>query len=174
MTLGDPIHPVTTEHTVLSPNVRKLTRRQLTVLLILVSSIPPLFVISMVRLFPAPREMELTAEVRFEASVHRPRRDPDNPRILPSVTIINPTQERWQKIAVSINKDFFYYHPDGLDPAGTFTIPLEFFVTKSGNVAFQPGSEWVHRVTIYAQVPSGARAISENYFTREGKSTTKP
>jgi len=157
----------------LSP-VWSLSKFQLTCLLICFSIIPPAFVVSMVLFFPASPELKLVANVRFDMAVIRPRKDPDNPRILPSVVINNPTEEVWNRIAVSINKDFFFYLPDPLAPQQEFSVPLEFFVTKSGNVAFQPGSEWVHRVTVYAQVPSAARAVSENYFDQQGKPIEPP
>lgn len=157
----------------LSP-VRSLSKLQLTCLLVCFSIIPPAFVVSMVLFFPASPELKLDANVRFDVTVIRPRKDPDSPRILPSVVIKNPTDEVWNRIAVSINKDFFFYRPDSLEPQQEFSVPLEFFVTKGGNVAFQPGSEWVHRVTVYAQVPSAARAISENYFNQSGEPTEAP
>ena len=157
----------------LSP-VRSLSKFQLTCLLLCFSIIPPAFVVSMVLFFPASPELKLVANVRLDMAVIRPREDPDKPRILPSVVIKNPTEEVWNRIAVSINKDFFFYRPDSLEPQQEFSVPLEFFVTKSGNVAFQPGSEWVHRVTVYAQVPSAARAVSENYFDQQGKPTEPP
>ncbi len=157
----------------LSPG-RSLSKFQLTCLLLCFSIIPPSFVVSMVLFFPASPELKLDAKVRFDVAVIRPRKDPENPRILPSVVIRNPTDEVWNRIAVSINKDFFFYRPDSLKPNEEFTVPLEFFVTKSGNVAFQPGSEWVHRVTVYAQVPSAARAISESYFNQNAEPTEAP
>ena len=157
----------------LSP-VRSLSKFQLTCLLICFSIIPPAFVLSMVLFFPASPELKLVANVRFDMAVIRPRKDPDKPRILPSVVIKNPTEEVWNRIAVSVNKDFFFHRSDSLEPQQEFSVPLEFFVTKSGNVAFQPGSEWVHRVTVYAQVPSAARAVSENYFDQQGKPTEPP
>jgi hypothetical protein len=157
----------------LSP-VASLSKFQLTCLLLCFSIIPPAFVVSMVLFFPASPELKLEAAVRFDVSVIRPRKDPENPRILPSVVIKNPTEEVWNRIAVSINKDFFFYRPDSLKPKEEFSVPLEFFVTKSGNVAFQPGSEWVQRVTVYAQVPSAARAVSENYFNQKGEPIEAP
>jgi len=162
-----------TEKTSTQP-VWSLSRFQLTLLLICFSIVPPAFVVSLVVLFPAAPELKLVAKIRFDVSVIRPRKDPENPRILPSVVIQNPTDEIWNRIAVSVNKDFFFYRPEALQGGDEFSIPLEFFVTKSGNVAFQPGSEWVHRVTVYAQVPSAARAVSENYFDQQGNPTEPP
>ncbi len=118
----------------------------------------------MVATHKPPPEPKLTCQVKLDVMVKAPRLEPDNPRILPCVIVENPTDEAWRNVSVSLNREFFFHQPGVIESHGKITVPLEFFVTKSGNVAFQPGSEKVHQVTVYAQVPNGGRAISENYF----------
>jgi hypothetical protein len=137
--------------------------------LITISVVPPLFVVSMVLNHQPPPEPTLTVTLGIEVQLHRSRGDQESPRLLPVLTVTNPTSDRWRNVAVCLNKQFFYYHPGELAANENFATPLEFFVTKGGNVAFQPGSESVHQVTVYAQIPSGARAVSENYFAADGQ-----
>lgn len=156
------------------PPVRPISRVQLIGLLTII----PLFFLGCVSWMwlaskPSPEPI-LIAKVRQEVTVHTPRRSPDSPRILPCLIIENPTTDSWRNVAISINKEFFFYPPGTLSPEQNITVPLEFFVTKGGNVAFQPGSESVHRVTIFAQIPTGARAVSENYFDKKGNPIEKP
>lgn len=127
----------------------------------------------MVATHKPPPEPVLECDVKLDVMVKAPRRDPNNPRILPCVQVFNTTADRWQNISVSLNKDFFFHRPDPIEPRESFSVPLEFFVTKSGNVAFQPGSEKVTRVTVYAQIPTGARAVAEKYFDLTGKPIEK-
>jgi len=155
------------------PPVRPISRRQLTSLLI---AIPLLFLSAVAWMWTslkASPEPILVAIVRQEVTVHVPRKSPDSPRILPCLIVENPTLENWRNVAISVNKEFFFYPPGTLESMQSVTVPLEFFVTKGGNVAFQPGSESVHRVTIFAQIPNGARAVSENYFDKDGKPINK-
>jgi hypothetical protein len=116
-----------------------------------------------------PKEPTLSVEVGHSVKLHHPRNDRENPRLLHSLTVKNPTADDWRNVAISLNKQFFYYHPGTFHASEEVFIPLEFFVTKGGNVAFQPGSEIVNQVTVYAQIPNGARAISENYFDPDGQ-----
>ncbi len=151
------------------PPPRTLSRLQLTVLLLVISLVPPIFVVSMVATHRPPKEPMLLVEVSQSIKLHQPRNDRTNPRLLPSLVVMNPTNDDWRNVAISLNKQFFYYHPGTFHHTEEVSIPLEFFVTKGGNVAFQPGSETVNQVTVYAQIPTGARAVSENYFDKGGQ-----
>ncbi len=152
---------------------RPIGRLMLTIMLIAIPLIPVIFVVSMVATHKPPPEPQLDVKVTQDVTLHVPRKSPDSPRILPCVVIENPTQENWRNVSVSLNKEFFFYHPNALESGQSFTVPLEFFVTKGGNVAFQPGSENVHQVTVFAQIPSGARAVSEVFFDTQRNLTDK-
>lgn len=151
-----------------------ISRFQLTALLVLISTIPPAFVVSMVAFNRPPPEPRLDVQVEFDVTVIHPRKSPDSPRILPCVKVRNPTEGTWRNIAVSLNKDFFFYYPEPLGPGEEIVAPLEFFVTKGGNVLFQPGSSSVRRVTVFAQIPDKSRAVAELYFDEDGNPEEPP
>ncbi len=138
-------------------------------MLLIISIAPPVFVVSMVATHRPPKEPELNVRIEQSIKLHQPRNRENSPRLLPCLVVSNPTEEAWRNVAVSLNKQFFYYHPGELQAGGEFSIPLEFFVTKGGNVAFQPGSENVQQVTVFAQIPSGARAVAEKFFPIESR-----
>lgn len=146
---------------------RTLSKPQLVAMLLIISLVPPIFVVSMVATHRPPKEPELSVRVEQSVKLHQPRNQANSPRLLPCLIVANPTEEAWRNVAVSLNKQFFYYHPGELKAGDEFSIPLEFFVTKGGNVAFQPGSETVQLVTVFAQIPSGARAVAEKTFAPE-------
>ncbi len=148
---------------------RTLSKTQLIAMLLIISIAPPVFVVSMVATHRPPKEPELNVRIEQSIKLHQPRNRENSPRLLPCLVVSNPTEEAWRNVAVSLNKQFFYYHPGELQAGGEFSIPLEFFVTKGGNVAFQPGSENVQQVTVFAQIPSGARAVAEKFFPIESR-----
>ncbi len=154
---------------------RPIGRQKLVLLLLAISLIPPIFVVTMVATYDPPPEPLLEVKVTQNLTVHAPRKTPDSPRILPCIIVENPTKDIWRNVSVYVNKDFIFSRgpTETLEAGQSFNVPLEFFVTKSGNVAFQPGSESVHQVTVFAQIPNGARAVCEIFFDREGKEISK-
>jgi hypothetical protein len=156
--------------------IRPISRQKLLLLLLVISFVPPIFVVSMVATYDPPPEPLLDVAVSLNLTVHAPRKDPDSPRILPCLTVENSTNDVWRNVTVYVNKDFIFSRgPTAtLEPGQNFNVPLEFFVTKGGNVAFQPGSETVHQVTVFAQIPSGARAVREIFFDSQGNQLDKP
>jgi hypothetical protein len=154
---------------------RPISRQTLLLLLLVISLVPPIFVVSMVATYDPPPEPLLDVKVTLNLTVHAPRKAPDSPRILPCLTVENPTKDVWRNVSVYVNKDFIFSRgpTETLQPTQNFNVPLEFFVTKGGNVAFQPGSERVHQVTVFAQIPSGARAVREIFFDEQGNPIEK-
>jgi hypothetical protein len=76
------------------------------------------------------------------------------------VRLHNPTDQRWQNISMAINSQFYFYSPDPLEPDSDFSVPLAFFKT-SGNQTFRPTTQRIKKLTIYAQLPSGRRAVRD-------------
>ncbi len=157
------------------PRPKPIPRRLLIVLLLCVSLIPPIGVVTFVALHRPPPEAQLEAEVELGIMPYQ-RADDEaaSIRLLQCVTIRNPNQYPYNNISVSLNKQFYYHHPKPLLPQQSMQIPLEFFITKGGNIAFQTGSKKVDRVTIFAQIPSGERAVAERYFANDGSPLPAP
>jgi hypothetical protein len=89
-----------------------------------------------------------------------PKPEAPDARLVPSAVLKNPTQEDWQNVNLSINEQFHFTHPGSIKAGEEIVVPLKFFHTK-GNQYFPPESQPLKLLTIYAQIPSGARAILE-------------
>lgn len=81
-------------------------------------------------------------------------------RMLPSLIIKNPTSDTWQNVNMSINEQFYYYHHQPLQSGEELVVPLKFFHTK-GNQNYPPENQPLNKLMVFAQIPSGARAIGE-------------
>ncbi len=141
------------------PLPRALSRRQLTAALILLTLLPFSLVVVLYTTLPEIKDpvLQVAASVGPRAW---PAADAVDARIVPSLILKNPTNERWGNVNLSINEQFHFTHPDEIQPGEEIFVPLKFFHTK-GNQYFPPESQELKLLTIYAQVPSGARAIVE-------------
>jgi hypothetical protein len=136
-----------------------LSRRQLTAALILVTLLPFCLVVVLYSTFPTTEDPVLQAEVRVGPRAWPSENSPEA-RLVPSLILKNPTQESWNNVNLSINEQFHFFHPEPIEANGEIFIPLKFFHTK-GNQFYPPDSQPLNLLTIYAQIPSGARAILE-------------
>jgi hypothetical protein len=138
---------------------RALTRTQLTAALILITLLPFCLVVVLYVTLPAFEDPVL----QVDASVG-PRAWPNDlspeARVVPSLILKNPTDQDWQNVNLSINEQFHFLHPETLRAGEEIFIPLKFFHTK-GNQFYPPESQELKLLTVYAQIPSGARAIAE-------------
>jgi hypothetical protein len=126
-------------------------------------TIPFSFVIGMAMfLKPAP-EAKLDAEVSIKIDVWKPKESnaEDRTRLIELLVVHNPTQDTWRNVAMALNKQFYFSYHEPVPSGATVSIPLSFFVTKSGSVSFRPATQKVNMVTVFAQVPSGERAVFE-------------
>ncbi|MDX1929382.1 MAG: hypothetical protein SFV81_22840 [Pirellulaceae bacterium] len=138
---------------------RTLTRTQLTAVLFLVTLIPFLLVIALWFSLPSTPEPVLAADVRV-GPMAWPNEGAPDARLVPCMIVKNPTPDGWRNINLSINEQFYYFHPDPLPGGGQIHIPLKFFHTK-GNQFYPPEKQKLKLITVYAQTPDGARAILE-------------
>ncbi|MCA9128897.1 MAG: hypothetical protein KDB22_17545 [Planctomycetales bacterium] len=141
------------------PPTKVLTRNQLTAALVLVTLLPFCMVVIMYATVPETEAPVLDAEIRIGPEAW-PSRDAEDARIVPSAIVTNPTAEPWQNVNLSINHQFHFAQPGIIRAGEQFSVPLKFFHTK-GNQYFPPESQRMRTLTIYAQIPSGARAIME-------------
>lgn len=141
------------------PHTRTLTRQQLTAALVLITLLPFALVVFLYMSMPETRDPLLHVEASVGPRAW-PTADSPDARIVPSLILRNPTQETWQNVNLSINEQFHFSHPPQITPGEEIFVPLKFFHTK-GNQYFPPDSQELELLTIYAQIPSGARAIVE-------------
>lgn len=141
------------------PPVLQLSPRWLTFSLIAVTLIPVVLAATVWLAVPSAPEPRLEAEVRLEP-VAWPRDQGADVRLMPGVRIHNPTDQRWMRLSMGINNQFYFYSPDPLDAGADFSVPLSFFRT-SGNQAYRPSAIPIKKLTVYAQLPTGRRAILE-------------
>ena len=138
---------------------RQLSKTQLTAALILITLIPFGLVVVLYLTLPDFRDPVLQATVSVGPRAW-PSAEAPEARIVPSLILKNATDERWRYVNLSINEQFHFTHPDDIEPGEEIFIPLKFFHTK-GNQFYPPESQELKLLTVYAQIPSGARAIVE-------------
>ncbi len=136
---------------------KTLSRTQLTLILVLVTLIPFGLVVFLYTQMPDHRDPVLRANVTIGPRAW-PSDQADDARIVMCVILQNPTDEEWRQLNMSINDQFHFFDPEPVRPGGEVFVPLKFFHTK-GNANYPPERQKLESLTIYAQVPSGARAI---------------
>ena len=107
----------------------------------------------------------LPALVRIEYNVGTSQmRAATNRRLVPCVSVKNPTPSDWRNLSIGLNAQFYSQQPKGI-PAGEvqIAIPLEVFVSRNGSVPFPARESGCQNGDgICAQIESGARAVSEH------------
>lgn len=136
-----------------------LSQRQLVLGLILLTLIPFLFVVGLYFSLPQAPDPVLQVQVSIGPKPWLSN-DGTQSRVVPSAIIRNPTAEIWRNVNFAINNQFYYYHSEPLGPGDELILPLKFFHTK-GNQFYPPETQPLKTFTVYAQIPSGARAIRE-------------
>lgn len=142
-----------------TPLPRVLSKRQLTAGLILLTLLPFSLVVVLYTTLPEIKDpvLQVAASVGPRAW---PNPEAIDARIVPSLILKNPTAESWRNVNLSINEQFHFMHPEEIRAGEEIFVPLKFFHTK-GNQFYPPESQELKLLTIYAQIPSGARAIVE-------------
>ncbi len=140
---------------------RTLTRRMLTLLIAGSILIPVSFGIGLNLWMDRIPEPRLEAQVRLDRMWLEPQGDKDPQRLVPAISIRNVTTESWKNVSIGLNKQFYAQEPRGIEPGGSLTLPLEAFVARNGSVRFPTNNRDVTHVTVFAQIATGARAVSE-------------
>jgi hypothetical protein len=115
----------------------------------------------------------LPALVKLDTMWVVPRGDKNNQHLIPCISIKNPTQEDWKNLSVGLNEQFYCQEPKGIAAGETISLPLEAFIARNGSVRFPVGNRDIHRATVFAQIPTGERAVSEHALN-DGKSSNDP
>ncbi len=143
-----------------------LSKLQLTAALVLVTLLPFGLVVLMYTSMPSTPDPELQVDLQVGPRAWASSQSGDL-RLVPCVILKNPTQDTWNYLNLSVNHQFHFTHPDPVKPDEEVVIPLKFFHTK-GNAFFPPESQELKELTVFAQIPSGARAIAEVSGTELG------
>jgi hypothetical protein len=134
-----------------------------------VALIPPAVVVSYAVLYPQAPEQILEVNVELTVMPYQmPSSESKDVRLLSAVKVTNTSDQTYRNMNISLNKQFFYYHPHAVPKGAAVEVPLEFFVTKGGSIKFQTGNKKVNQVTVFAQIESNARAVAERYFDDAG------
>jgi len=140
---------------------RTLTRRSLTALIVLSIFVPVSFGLGLAWWMKRIPEPFLDARVRLDRIWLEPRGAKDPQRLVPAITVKNPTSEPWTHLSIGLNRQFYAQEPKGIPAGGTVTLPLQAFVARNGSVRFPSTNRDVTHVTVFAQIGTGARAVSE-------------
>ncbi len=142
----------------------QLSRRWLTISLIAVTLIPVTLAATVWLAIPESPEPNLPVEIAFQP-VAWPPEGPDV-KLMPGLRIRNTTESDWRNVSMAINKQFYFYCPEPLPAGKDFQVPLAFFKT-SGNQPYRPTIVPMRLLTVYAQLPSGKRAIRDEKVGKE-------
>jgi hypothetical protein len=149
-------------HTEYKPPGFTIRPKHLTWLLILITASFFAFAVIMMRSVPPRPKPLLLASVEIRVTAWAPPNAASQPeRLYPCVVLRNGSQDEWRNVAVTLDKQFYFYSHEPLAPQQTLTVPLEHFITKGGNVTFRPSSQQVEKVIVFAQIPNGDRGILE-------------
>ena len=147
------------------PGIR-LNRLWLTVLILGAILIPVGSAIGLFFLSKPIPEPQLDARVRLDGMWIEDRKNPGQQKLVPAITIWNPTSESWKQLTIGINKtgrnsQFYASEPAGIPAGKTVSIPLSVFVARNGSVTFPVGNRSIREVTVFAKLPNSARGVSE-------------
>ena len=141
---------------------RTLTSKQLTILMVVLIAGP--IACGLLLSFFTPRipEPSLPALVKLESMWFPPGEESVGRRLVPCVSVKNPTATAWRNLSIGLNEQFYCQDANGVPAAGSVSIPLEAFVARNGSVRFPVGNREIKLVTVFAQIKTGARAVSEH------------
>ncbi len=138
---------------------RTLSAKQLTVLMLALVLIPIGCGVLLYFNSPAVGEPPLPAEVKL--STMWIETEEDSRRLVPCIIVRNKSDSTVSKLSVGLNEQFYSTGNMSLEPDAEVSIPLESFIARNGSVRFPVGNRTIRKITLFAQLGSGARGISE-------------
>lgn len=130
-----------------NPNTPGLSRLGLSLLLLVVVTVPPTLVLSLWWILPKPREARLPADVVLSTLEN-----------LPSVAVTNRSEDAISNVEINLNGAFHHYAADPLPAGETLAVPLAAFVRKNG-LRFDPERTEIRKLGVYARLKGGARGV---------------
>lgn len=138
-----------------------LNRTSLTLLILLSVLVPVSYGLALAFWTDKIPEPLLDARIRLDAIWVDAKKPDEAQRLIPSITVFNPTDGGWKNLSIGLNKQFYATEPKGIAAGATLSIPLEAFIARNGSVPFPVGNRKIHHVTVFAQIENGARAVGE-------------
>ncbi|MCY3006428.1 MAG: hypothetical protein NTV29_10675 [Planctomycetota bacterium] len=147
------------------PGIR-LSRLGLTGLILGAILIPVCSAVALFFLSKPMTEPLLDARVRLDGMWVQDPKNPGQQKLVPAISIWNPTSEPWSQLTIGINKfrrssQFYASEPSGIPAGKTVSIPLSAFIARNGSVPFPVGTRNVREVTVFAKLPNSARGVCE-------------
>ena len=139
--------------------VQTLTRIQLATLTVVLIAVPIGFGLLLSFFTPRTPEPRLPAVVKLESKWIGPSEE--SHRLVPCISVKNPTSSDWHNLSIGLNQQFYCDEPRGIQAGQFISVPLEAFVARMGSVRFPVGNRDIKSVTVFAQIETGERAVSE-------------
>lgn len=139
-----------------------ITSKQLTIVMVVLITGPIACGLLLSFFTPRVPEPTLAALVKLDAIWIAPKEKPNERRLIPCISIKNPTASPWRNLLIGLNGQFYSQEPRGVEAGEMISIPLEVFVARNGSVPFPVGNRDIKLVTVFAQIETGARAVSEH------------
>lgn len=128
----------------------KLSSRGLTILFIVMLSLPVIGITIIVQTLPKAADLPLQAEIRL---VTKPAKDAH-------FIITNQSDELWKSVRLTINKAFYYLPADEVSPGDDLKVPLEWFGHKGGH-RFDIRKGDIRLFQVSVRLPNNRRALKE-------------
>lgn len=141
---------------------RTITSIQLTILMVVLIGVPIGCGLLLSFFTPRMPEPTLPALVKLDSMWVPPDEKAEARRLVPCVSVKNPTKFAWRNLSIGLNSQFYIQMPKGIPEGESISVPLEVFVARTGSVTFPGGNREVKVVTVFAQIETGARAVSEH------------
>ena len=141
---------------------RTITSKQLTILMVVLIAGPISCGLLLSFFTPRIPEPRLTALVKLESMWIPPGETSLGRRLVPCISVKNPTANAWHNLSIGLNEQFYSQEPRGVPAGELISVPLEVFVARNGSVRFPVGNRDIKIVTVFAQIETGARAVSEH------------
>lgn len=144
---SDHSSPATSDLGESNPTAPSLTRLGLSLLLLVVVTLPPTLVLSLWWILPSPQESRLPAEVFLTTA-----------NSSPNVTVTNRSENTISNLEINLNGAFHHYAANPLPAEETITVPLAAFIRKNG-LRFDPEKTEIRKLGLYARLSDGARGV---------------
>lgn len=141
------------------PQPRIVSRIQLAILMLTLIAGPIACGLLLYALTPKLGEPPLPASIKFQSEWIET--EGSDRRLVPCIVIKNDSDGELGKLSIGLNEQFYSTGNRILQSGQQTSIPLESFIARNGSVRFPVGQRVIEQVTVFGQLPNGARGVSE-------------